>query len=185
MADEQEAGSLLPPGCGLWIGWLAANILGSFLGWFAGWRASFAAPGGLSTIVIGGVMGLILGFMQGLILRGYLRAAGWWVLASALGWGAGFSTGVLFAQWFSSREFLFGILVGTMTGAILGIAQWVILRGHVTKAGWWIPASAFAWASSLLYYRPGSTGLGALFGILSGIVTGTVLLWLFHRPVAD
>jgi hypothetical protein len=111
-----------------------------------------------------------------------VKRSGWWVIASALGWSAGFSIGAAFAQRLGLSDIFFGVIVGFVTGAILGILQWLVLRQNVLSAGWWVPASIFAWTSSMLYYRPGVTGAGAYYGILSGLVTGTVLLWLIYRP---
>jgi hypothetical protein len=182
MADETEKGDFLPPGCGFWLGWLAASVLGMLLGWIIGWRASFLVPGGISTIVLGLIVGLILGFMQWLVLRNHLMRPGWWIIASALGWSAGFSIGAAVAQLLGFSEIFFGMVVGFIIGAFLGILQWLILRQKVLSAGWWVPASILAWTSSLLYYRPGISGAGAYYGILSGLVTGTVLLWLLYRP---
>jgi hypothetical protein len=182
MADKPEKGDLFPPGCGLWFGWLLASILGTLLGWILGWRASFLVPGGVSTLVLGMTMGLVLGSMQALILRGHIKGSGQWVLASALGWAGGFLIGVEGAQWFGLSDVFFGLVVGMVTGVSLGLFQWLILRRQVPNAGWWVPANIFAWTSSLLYYRPGITGAGAFYGILSGLVTGTVLLWLLYRP---
>ena len=185
MANEPEAGELLPPGCGLWLGWIITSIIGSASGWALGWWASMIAPGMISTAIIGSTMGIFLGSMQWLVIRGIVDRSGWWPLASVFGWGAGFSIGVEIAQRLGLSDIMFGLVVGVLIGTLLGLSQWVVLHRQVTKAGWWIPASTFAWASSLIYYRPGITGVGAVYGILSGIVTGIVLLWLFYRPVPD
>ena len=182
MANETEKGEFLPPGCGMWLGWLVASGFGMLLGWVVGWRASFMVPGGISTLVLGLMVGLILGFMQWLVLRGYLKRPGWWIIASALGWAAGFSIGAAITQWLGLNDIFFGAVVGFVTGTFLGILQWFVLRREVLSAGWWVLATIFAWTSSLLYYRPGITGAGAYYGILSGLVTGTVLLWLLYRP---
>jgi len=34
---------------------------------------------------------------------------------------------------------------GTVLGAAIGFTQWLMLRQHVHKAGWWVPASAVGW----------------------------------------
>lgn len=185
MTEEQKSTDSLPPGCGLWFSWFFASILGSLLGWLIGWQGSFFVPGALSTIVLGALMGTSLGIMQWLVLRGHINQASWWVPASAAGWAAGFTIGVSLAHSLSLAGIEFGVTVGVITGAFLGLSQWLVLRNHVTQAGWWVLASIFAWASGLLYYQPGVSWIGALYGTLTGMVTGLALLWLFYRPVSD
>jgi hypothetical protein len=185
MAAEGDAPEILPPGCSMALGWWVANVVGAAVGWWIGWRASFFVPGLLSTIVLGLVMGLILGLAQWLVIRNSLQQPGLWILASAAGWSVGFASGAGIAQRLGLAEVGFGLLVGFVTGAALGAAQWLVLRRQVTRASWWIPANVFAWTSGLLYYQPGLSAIGILYGILSGIVTGIVILWLFHRPLPD
>jgi hypothetical protein len=173
---------LIPPGCGLYLAWFMLTILGSILGWMLGWQTSYLVPGKLSIFALAGVMGLILGAAQWLVLRSHFTAAWWWILATVLGWTAGFPLGAELASRLGLVGFLFGMLVGLTTGAALGLLQWLVLRQHVTRAFWWIPTSIFAWISALIYYQPASNWLGLMFGLLVGIVTGLVLLWLLYRP---
>jgi hypothetical protein len=183
--ESREEGELVPPGCGLFFSWLLANIAGTALGWALGWRMSFLAPGGLSAAALGLTTGFILGAAQWLVLRGHFRGAAWWILATALGWMVGISTGAWLAQQYGLSEFAFGLVTGIVTGLCSGAAQWLFLKRRVMSAGWWLPASLFAWASSLIYYQPGATWLGILYGALSGIVTGVAMLWLVYRPAKD
>ncbi len=173
------------PGCGMWLGWLVASIAGSLLGWAAGWWLSYRVPGALSTIAIGLVFGLALGAFQWLVLRVHLETAWQWIAATATGWGIGFPAGVAAAAALGLVGFQFGLLAGAITGAVCGMTQWLALRRHIKDAGWWVLASTFAWATSLLYFQPGVSWLGAFYGLLSGMVSGTVLFWLIYRPAAE
>ncbi len=185
MTNRTDENQLIPPGCGMWFAWLFANILGTALGWAAGWQASFRAPGILVTIALGAVLGLVQGFFQWLVLRSHLNGAGRWVLVTMLGWAAGFALGVLLAQRLGLAEAAFGLVTGAVAGTILGLFQWIYLRGRVTSASWWLPASIFAWASTLIFYQPGASWIGVFYGTLSGIVTGVAILWLIYRPMPD
>jgi hypothetical protein len=175
----------IPPGCGIYFSWLGLTILGSLLGWWLGWQLSYLVPGGLSTWTLAGVMGLVLGAAQWPVVQAHLPRSGWWVLATGLGWMAGFQLGSLLAYRFGLAGIAFGLLVGVVTGAVLGLFQWVYLQRWVSRAGWWVPASIFAWASSLIYFRPGPNALGGLMGALVGLVTGLALLWLVYRPADE
>jgi hypothetical protein len=178
---SESSGGPLPAGCGLWLGWMLATLLGGGIGWAIGWFASTLAPGALATPVLGAVTGACLGLAQWPILAGRLPASWRWIVASTLGWGAGFLAGAELSAYFGLEGAPFGLATGLVTGTFLGGLQWVLLRGVVTRAGWWVPANLLAWGSALIYYRP-SAWLGLLMGALAGIVTAIVLLWLFHRP---
>ena len=99
------------------------------------------------------------------------RKPGWgfwllWVLANAFGGIAGFVAGsvlsigvgvgvalvsVVFAGHDASVLFsvvltaVFLAVFGTALGTAIGYAQWLMLRQHVRKAGWWMLASAAGW----------------------------------------
>lgn len=185
MTGKPDSETSLPPGCGLFFGWLFTTIAGTALGWALGWRASYIVPGLLSTLFLGAATGAILGAMQWLVLRAYLNGAGWWIAASAAGWMVGFAAGAELAQRLGMVEAWFGLAAGVMTGLSLGIFQWIFLRRRVTRSGVWLPVSVFAWASSLIYYQPGGNWMGVMYGALAGIVTGVAMLWLLFRPAAE
>lgn len=84
-----------------------------------------------------------------------------WVMATALGWivGAGLGSEI-------------GI------GAMIGVLQWLILRPHIRRAGWWAPATAIGWSAGWLLVI---AMLPPEQSFLAGIVVGTcvgVLQWL-------
>lgn len=189
-ADEPQEEASQPeeihwPGCGLYAGWMLASTFGTGLGWAAAWWLSFRAPGALSSLVIGLATGTILGTLQWLALRPYLRRPALWVPLTALGWGGGFFIGSLLPNLLGLGEAWLGLAAGAAVGAAAGALQWLLLRGQVTRAGLWVAASTAAWASGLLYYRPGVTAFGFLYGALAGIVTGLALVWLFQRPEGE
>lgn len=79
---------------------------------------------------------------------------GWWVLASTIGWIIGpivfLITAGQVANWI-------GAVLGFVgCGVVVGLAQWVVLRREIPRAGWWILATA---ASIVL-------GLALIWGLL-------------------
>jgi hypothetical protein len=73
---------------------------------------------------------------------------------------------------------------GALAGAVLGVGQWLALRGRLPKTEWWIPATAVGQAvglaagAALVGYRTGLQDLaiqGAITGIGVGILQALVL----------
>jgi hypothetical protein len=61
-------------------------------------------------------------------------------------------------------------VLGALTGAITGTAQWLILRGRVQQAGLWVLASAAGWAVA-------NTVHGFLYSAITGLVLVLLLRW--------
>jgi hypothetical protein len=169
-------------GCGFWLTWLFATVVGSGIGWLAGWWVSFQVPGELGTFSLGLVNGLVLGLAQWLVLRSILPAASWWIWSSALGWGIGFLGGAFLATQLSLVELGFSLALGAVIGLCTGLAQWLVLRRISAYAGWWVLASLFSWTSAFLYYQGGLSLRGAFFGLLVGILSGWALVGILNFP---
>ena len=60
-----------------------------------------------------------------------------------------------------------GVLAGTITGAMIGAAQWLILRNHLALPIWWIPTTALGMA----------VGLGVGVALLGSETSGNALLY--------
>ena len=117
----------------------------------------------------------------------------WWVLASAVGFVVGLIVGLILSATSSS---LVGFAVGlAVFGASVGIAQWFVLRRHVSRAGWWVLASTVGYAVTAAgvldaleafgeaILGGGSSYEGLVLGlVLYGAITGGVLVWLLWDP---
>jgi len=158
-------------------------MVGTGIGWAIGWRLSFNAPVEWSTLSIGLVTGFFTGIGQWLVLRSHIRAAGWWPLASALGWGLGFFAGTQIAYLSGFVDALFGAMTGATVGATTGIFQLFVLAREKKATGWWILANLLAWPAALLAYRGGVIALGLLYGGLAGSLTGVALLWVLRKQM--
>lgn len=163
----------------LWRDWVAANTLGEALGLGVafviaiGVAQAYTIPpaaeillGTAAFLAIGAYEGAIVGAAQWLVLRRVipsLRARDW-IGATAVGAVIAWMLGRIpsaFADWKSTsgdvvqaEPSLLMILVlsaaaGATLGVILGVAQWVVLRGHVRRAGLWIGANALAWMAGM------------------------------------
>lgn len=99
-----------------------------------------------------------------------------WVLASTLGW-------------------VVGLLFGDIgIGAILGLAQWFVLRQLLPQAGWWVVATTTGWVIGWALVISGALippGEGIINSLLAGGFIGVFVglaQWLFvlrrHVPLA-
>jgi hypothetical protein len=169
------------------------------------------------------IEGCTVGVAQWLVLRGPLPRLGWrpWVVATALGAGAAWTLGMIPSTVLSlladgttatdgasaasepSGLLFYGLaaLMGLVLGPILGLPQRVVLRRHVARAGWWIPAQSVAWALGMAIIFVGTNAIGregltpgvvalllaalAVAGAAVGAVHGLALLWLLRSARPD
>ena len=96
-----------------------------------------------------------------------------WTLATGLGWGVPAAaiitlTADLHEAAFSSFRIGLATLVvcAALSGAAIGIAQWLILRRWAAGAAWWILATIAGWI------------IGFVAGLIFGFVTGFMLVVL-------
>jgi hypothetical protein len=150
---------------------------------------------------------MALGFTQWLVLRRYIKHMGWWVVATGIGaiiaWLVGLQVIVMLTLIFFdgvvTEPTSFALLkavffLGAWVGAVLGLAQWFVLRTHVRKGITWVAANALAWGVALPIALMGATlaqpgeftvqtaligvATGATAGVVVGAITGMTLVWL-------
>ena len=137
----------------------------------------------------------------------------WWVLASTVGLAVGLGAVGLAVGGAVGGAVALGLALAVAVvfaapsvGIALGIAQWLVLRRQVSRAGWWVlastvglvvgPAAGFGLVltsgrsmemSFILALAVGGTvGLvgGAVGGAVYGAITGSVMVWLLRQPAA-
>lgn len=129
-----------------------------------------------------------------------------WIPATAVGWAAGGFFDALASRFAGTVAAAFGI--GTVVGACIGVAQWLVLRWHAPRAGLWVVASilgmalAHAVAShaqagdplgvivNLGMTRSQMMGMSAALGSVYGAITGAALVLLLstktlHPPLPN
>ena len=181
-------------GSRFWLQWVLASILGFAVGAAIG----NAVTDWVSTALFGAVGG----FMQWLVLRRRIASAGWWVLASTLGFAIAPIAAIAGVMAMSQVMSLDGnpmaapILLGVLFGVLSAIMPWLVLRPQVVRAGWWVPAHllgslaggalgivTFHAVSAIGYYQLCWAAAGAMFGAGLGAITGITLVWLLRQPV--
>lgn len=210
----------------LWLKWVLANALASAIG------VAPAFIGGLVIEALGAGMGraaaetivavlnllleiviaILAGMLQWLALRRYVRWANQWWPMTSIGWivGGFLAPYAAFAVLGARPSGLsFSAVTAPVNAAVVGILQWLILRRHVRRAGWWVLASiaagvvgerlsGYAGLLVALYVGAAVGGPGqypsamvssavfaAITGALAGSITGIVLVWLLRHPRLD
>lgn len=121
--------------------------------------------------------GALVGGGQWLILRSLFSRAGWWVLATAAGWMAGYLWSyVIFPPGTDTSSFLIVLLPWVLNGLATGLCQWLIVRQHYDRSGLWIPTAALAMAIGTTGWLIGGTFGGAFLWLAAGAFSGWVLL---------
>jgi hypothetical protein len=210
----------------LWFQWILANaasetvglgttlLIGAFL--LVNAQPTIGAIPAAALGVLAGTLieGSVVGTAQWLVLRRPLERMRWhvWALATALGafvaWTLAMIPSTLL---FTSPDtgaaapgemsdlmiYTLAAAMGIALGSILGGSQWLALRHHLPKAGWWVPANALAWMAGMVVVFIGTSFIPAegitwqiallllLFvvaaGAVVGAVHGLVLIWLLHQ----
>jgi hypothetical protein len=85
----------------------------------------------------------------------------WWVLASGVGSWTGFVAADAILDLLGDYAYgaLTEVVIFGFIGVGLGTMQWLVLRRHVARAGWWIGATAL-----------GGTAVGVVAGTLGDVV---------------
>jgi hypothetical protein len=146
-------------GRSVWPRWILGNTAGAALGLFVGIGAGgFVIPLLVKPFVpdalllkaapwiIPVVFGAAMGISQSLVLRQQLSP--WsWLWCTAISWGVVL---IKMDPFLVGPTYLLGpmsaAIRATVIGAATGIVQWLTLRKHGARAGWWILVSAVGWA---------------------------------------
>ncbi len=205
----------------LWFQWILANAVGETVGLggtlligvlllLNAQKTVGVVPAAALAVLAGTfIEGIVVGTAQWLVLRRPLKSIRWrvWVLATAIGafvaWTLGMipSTGsdiggATSAQMSDLMVYALAAVMGFVLGSILGVPQWLVLRRHLPKAGWWVLANALAWMVGMVVVFVGTSFIPPegitisvalmlllfLFaaGAAVGAVHGLVLIWLLR-----
>ncbi|HSS77542.1 MAG TPA: hypothetical protein VLV54_12455 [Thermoanaerobaculia bacterium] len=187
---------------GLAIGLIAALALGAPIQAVVG--------GMLVTPILTSMVGAIFGTSQWVLLRRRLASARWWIPASAVGLGLGLALGVVLVEQTgraitggqvhvatlgSLSRALSMTVVGLVSGAALGAAQWLVLRSRRAVAWRWFLISALGLGGALLVASLatdllfgglrsplGLAGFVLVAGLVAGAATSKAFVGLVESP---
>jgi hypothetical protein len=198
-------------------GWAIGFPLGFVFVAVAGWiigvhEGSIILKLGLDNAAVVIVEVAVVSLMQWLALRRVIQRAGFWVLASIIGFTISSSIHGVVCHVYGYPDdlgFPLGALVWTLFfilgGTLTGLLQQRILRHQVRRSGWWVPASAAGWGLGVIGLAIACFVLPTILPImrkapfvlllihqiilptvlgagLLGIVTGVTLIWLLRQP---
>jgi hypothetical protein len=182
-----------------------------------------ATPAGVMGAAVAMIMvatlleGVVVGVAQWRVLRRSLAGLTWrrWTGATALGALVAWTVGMVPATLMSLAEgsgeatppepgaavvIALAFAMGLVLGPILAFFQWRVLRRHLPRAVWWIPANSAAWAFGMAVIfaaagmLPEGASVLAMVGVLAltcliagavvGAIHGVVLVWLLERAGA-
>lgn len=187
--------------------WVLACAAAEAIGMTAAATAARAGEGldpmlALSLIVAGGLVeGVVVGAAQATVLGRWLphlRVVRWMLLTTlvaGLGWAAASAPAQLPAATGEDATPPLALVIagalalGAAMGAILGVVQATVLRGHVPHPWRWVAVSTVAWTPAMAIIFVGATApdetwstpvvvaLGTATGVLAGAVLGA-LSWV-------
>ncbi|MGD2252415.1 MAG: hypothetical protein PVF70_05800 [Anaerolineales bacterium] len=155
-------------------------------------------------ILTGIFEGLVVGTAQWCILRRRVPRIGWlrWGFATTLGafvaWVLGMlpSTLMEFGAPLSNDGapglpeygiYLMAAAMGAVLGIVLALPQWVVLRRHVHRAAWWIPANSLAWLLGMPIIFAGAgwiteqcAGFGLILSVLGMLLVAGAVVGAVH-----
>ena len=210
----------------IWIPWTFATSSGLFASWVLvllmvrvvseafgeQLRGEQVVNGPVGGAVLVALLGISFGTAQWLFLRQYLSQAGWWIVATVVGFAVGVPVlawlrpwpGLLAADPHSTVSEAAGYvggwaLDGAVLGLAVGLAQWLLLRRHLPRAGWWVLATAVGWVLTTAArgsldvvsdtsYLSGPAQVVLVIPLLVtvvgalGLITGMSLVWLLRQP---
>jgi hypothetical protein len=180
--------TMKPTSGGEWSFWVTWAV--AFLGFPLGGVVAAALIGPITTPLagaLGGVVtGAVIGAAQWLVLRRRLPLSPWWIAATAAGMGVGLALGIALLGTTTTGATL--LLRGLITGAGIGIAQYVLLRDVGGRAPVWALVVALCWALGWMITRAVGVDLAlqwTVFGssgaLLFQLLTGLMLAWMLRR----
>ena len=181
---KQSMGATADGGRKFWIGWGVA-----FLGFPLGGTAAAVLVGAITTPLtgaLGGALtGAVIGAAQWLVLRRRLPLTPAWIAATALGMGTGLALSIALLGTDTVGNAL--PLRGLITGAGIGGAQYLLLRGVMSRAPVWALIVALSWAIGWMITRAAGIDLArqwSVFGssgaLMFQLLTGLTLAWLLR-----
>ncbi len=171
-----------------WLLW-TAGFLAFPLAGLAGTAVAGRVDSPVAALVGGAVAGLVIGVAQALLSRGRLDVRSW-APATAIGMGLGLLLGAVTVGYGTSLADL--VLMGALTGVVLGAAQALALPAQARLRWAWAAALPLLWALGWTATTLGGIGVeeqftvfGAYGAVTFSALSGLLLHVLLPARAAD
>ena len=186
-ASHTRSRTFASPFLSTWLLWTAGALAFPLAG-LAGTGVAGRVDSPMAALVGGAVAGLVIGVAQALLSRGRLDIRRW-APATAIGMGLGLLLGAVTVGYETSLADL--VLMGTLTGVVLGMVQTPALPRH-TRLRWiWAAALPVLWALGWTATTVGGisvdeqfTVFGAYGAVTFSALSGLLLHVLLPPPAA-
>jgi hypothetical protein len=175
-----------------WVMWVLANSVAWIVGTAVLWVLSFVldplAQGPFNVLgwaVAGALIGAFFGVNHWFLFRPLGahtigKWAHWWVLATIGGWSAA----IMVVVGLGAGENLGFPVIGAVIGIAVGIPQLFVLRPYAQKAHWWGLCNTAGWMIGLALLDVVNRTISfPLVGVISGALTGAMMIWLLRNPL--
>jgi len=117
------------------VRWVVASGMGMLVGQMVAFPLKlwdiYLRPSGiqLDEILYGAVFGFLMGVTQSLVMRTWVKSAGWWIIGCTLGWTLGMLVGeILPLNWNNpSASLIYGTITEAVPIAVMGLALVLLL----------------------------------------------------------
>lgn len=166
--EVTEPRKLSKPGWQVWLPWTLGTALATAIG-----AALYLPNTFLGSLMAGATIGGCTGAVQWFVLRRWVDAIGGWILATVIATAISFAVAAPLPIAF--------VLVGLLPG----LAQWLVLRHKLPQVGRWILVKTLSDLIGLILgilVAPATFPvIGGIAGLVSGAITGGVMVWLLRR----
>ncbi len=170
MNEKMDGAPVGPMGRSILVQWM----LGTSLAWGLAGAANQILSSRSDEISVICVGWMLSGLLQSAVIRQHANWSGQWVLASL---AAAPVVAFILVLNLSSADVGAGV---ALFGTVFSIPQWWVLKGHATRAGWWVPVCTLGWilAGFLSGAFDGGIAGWTAIGVVYGAVTGIAYVWI-------
>jgi hypothetical protein len=163
------------------LSWIGVALIAFPVAGYAGWGVGGHVDDVVPALIGGAITGAGIGFVQWMFLRRDLNIGPVWILATSAALTAGLAVGSAVVGYETTAGQL--AIMGAISGAPVGIAQGILLRGKFSLWHVWIVAMAPLFALGWVVTEAADidvanqfTVFGASGSIVFGLLTGLLMM---------